>query len=390
MIRVRQKSTKRRTQWILRAGVLFPLSLVARLLRKLVVLHQSKRRWRLLRLLPQDPDLRLEHVAIHIRALQPPLALPDIERPPRMQHPPVVEHDALALLELQLEQGILILDQAREPLGRLHVGLHRLALRIAAHVDLEGGLEGRRPIDGGEPAKLGHDLVGVQLDGRARVAVVLAGVVVVIGDGVGQQGLEVGMVARPDAQRGPVAVGEERVAAGAGGAQAVQQLQARRVRHVQQVHVQAQVLVRVGDVLRVRHGFHVPGAAVEGVAEGPDARADVDDGFFGRGHAGEEDEAVAGQVHQGVFEGGVGAHVRVVGEPAHVFVHPLLAPYDCWIVIVAGKDPVQSIQVLLEERGGEGRDVVGAEARDIVLPLQLDVPVLPHRELLNTNVLRYV
>lgn len=353
-------------------------------------MHQSKQRWRLLRLLPQDLDLRLEHVAIHIRALQPPLALPDIERPPGMQHPPVVENDTLALLELQLEQGILILDQVREQLGRFHVGLHRPKLRLAAHVDLEGALEGRRPIDGGETGELGHDSVGLQLDGRARLVIVLAGVVVVVGDGVGQQGLEVGTVAHPYAQRGPVAVGEERVAAGAGGAQAVQQLQARRVRHVQQVHVQAQVLVRVRDVLRVRHRLHVPGAAVEGVAEGPDARADVDDGFFARGHAGEEDEAVAGQVHQGVFEGGVGAHVRVVGEPAHVFFHPLLAPYGRWIVIVAGKGPVQSIQVLLEERGGEGRDVVGAETRDVVLPLQLDVPVLLHRQLLDTDVLRYV
>ena len=71
-----------------------------------------------------------------------------------MQHPPVVEHDALALLQLQLEQGVLGLDHVGEVPGCLQVRAQRPAVFSAADVDLEGGLEGRRPVDGRQVAGL--------------------------------------------------------------------------------------------------------------------------------------------------------------------------------------------------------------------------------------------
>ncbi len=296
----------------------------------------------------------------------------------------------MALLELQLEQRILSLDNLRKSPGRFQIVAKSLAVIDAADVDFEGGLEGWRPIDDGEAADLRREPVRLQLDGGAREVIVLPGVVVVVGDGEAQQSLELVPVELPHAVRGPVAVGEERVPAGAGGAQAVQELQAGRVLHVQQVHVQAQVLVRVRDVFRVRHRLHVPGAAVERVAEGPDARADADDGFLSGGHVGEEDEAVVVEVHQGLEEGGFGAHVRVVGKPAHVFLHSFLVPCGRLTIIVAGQDPSKSRPVSPEEPVGQCRDVVGSEARDIVLPLQLDVSVLQRRQLLDDKVFRYV
>ena len=95
------------------------------------------------------------------------------------------------------------------------------------------------------------------------------------------------------------------------------------------------MLVRVGDVFGIRHGLDVPGAAVEGVAEGPDARADIGDGVFGGGDVREEDEAVDGEVREGFVEGGFGAHVRVVGNPFYGGLHYVLVPCDRFVVVVA-------------------------------------------------------
>ena len=67
--------------------------------------------------------------------------------------------------------------------------------------------------------------------------VVLAGVAVVVGDREAAQGLKLGRMVSAQVNGGAEAVGEQRVAAGAGGAQAVQELEARGVLHVQQVHV---------------------------------------------------------------------------------------------------------------------------------------------------------
>jgi len=140
----------------------------------------------------QHPQPAKKHIVIHVRALEPALPLASIERPPRMQHAPIIKNDALALLKPVLEHILLRTHQRLERGGRSTVIRQSVWIRTA-DASLEGGLEGRGPVDAaeGEVGGLGVFGIGEEFEGQARAVVVLRTVVVAVGDGEGAQGAEV-------------------------------------------------------------------------------------------------------------------------------------------------------------------------------------------------------
>ena len=136
-----------------------------------------------------------------------------------MQHTPIIKNDALALLKPVLEHILLRTHQRLERRSRSTVVRQSAWIR-AADAGLEGGLEGRGPVDAaeGEVGGLGVFGVGEEFEGRARAVVVLRIVVVVVGDGEGAQGAEVECWVCVQGCGGVEGVAEERWAAGGAGA----------------------------------------------------------------------------------------------------------------------------------------------------------------------------
>lgn len=96
--------------------------------------------------------------------------------------------------------------------------------------------------------------------------------------------------------RGVERVAEEGLATRGAGAQRVQELEVRRVGRVEEVHVQAEELRRVGNVFGFLLGPDVPSAPVEGVFESTYSASDVYNGFFRLGDVPEEKEPVLVEV----------------------------------------------------------------------------------------------
>ncbi len=101
---------------------------------------------------------------------------------------------------------------------------------------------------------------------------------------------------------------------------------------VEEIHVETQVIGRVGYVLRFGFGADVPCTAVEGVFESADAGGNGDDGFLGLGYVFDKEEAISVQVGEGFEEGFVLGHVRVVIDPFVVFYDPVLIPENSIVV----------------------------------------------------------
>jgi hypothetical protein len=59
-----------------------------------------------------------KHIAVQICALEPPFALADVEGPPGVQNPPVVEDGTVTLHHAELKQAFRGADEVVESLGR--------------------------------------------------------------------------------------------------------------------------------------------------------------------------------------------------------------------------------------------------------------------------------
>lgn len=215
----------------------------------------------------QNAKLGEEDIIVYVGSFKPALALGGIEGPPRVQNPPVVEDDALALVQTVLEQ-VLVGTQ------ELLVGVRGSEVvpqrgRRGADAGFKGALEGGRPVYAveGKVGGLGVLGVGVEFYGGTGVVVVMCGVVVMVSHGKVTQSLEVCLGGIVQLLSGVEGVAEEGLSTGGAGTQRVQQLEVGWVRGVEEVHVQTKELRGVGNVLGLGLGADVPGAAVEGVLE---------------------------------------------------------------------------------------------------------------------------
>lgn len=150
--------------------------------------------------------------------------------------------------------------------------------------------------------------------------------------------------------------------------------------------MEAQVLVGVGDVLRVRHAAHVPRSAVERVLQRPDARPDLLDGGFLAGHVVEENQAVQTELSQRFVKNFVFAHVVIVFQPSHICLHDISIPQHMALVVISASHSISETQVPGEEIPREFRRVVLRAARDVVGPSDPDGPIGRDRGALNREI----
>lgn len=150
------------------------------------------------------------------------------------------------------------------------------------------------------------------VDDGAAAIISVAVVFVVEWHGYRPQLLVRGHVSPHHIYDGTDGVGEKGCATFRAGLQAVQELKSRRLKHVEEVHVEAEVLVSVGNIFGGRLVADIPGVAVKGVFEGAYASCDCFDGRFGFGNVFEKDEAVGVEVIKDFFKSGVVGHVGFV------------------------------------------------------------------------------
>ena len=144
------------------------------------------------KLLIQDPQLGEEDVVVHICTLEPSFALGSIKRFSSMQHSSVVEDDTLALIQPILKQILLRADQLLEGVRRRAI-IAQGGLVLPADAGFKRALEGRGPIHAvnGHFGRLAVLWIRVELDGGARVVIVVRHVVVVVGHRKGAESTEV-------------------------------------------------------------------------------------------------------------------------------------------------------------------------------------------------------
>ncbi|KAJ6438224.1 sgs [Purpureocillium lavendulum] len=291
----------------------------------------------------------------------------DVEGGAAVHGAQVVEEDALAGLHLAAVDGGRVVDEALEDAGGLDPGAQVLGgAQVLA-------LEGRAPVDAGEAPVAA--VAGV-VDDVARLEVVVAVLVVLVGDVVVGEGRHAGagVDKGPQQAADALAVAEEALAAGARVVHAVQDLDHGRGVEVHEVLVQAEVAAGVGDVLGVGLGADVEGAAVKGLADAGHARRDAHDGVLVAGDVLEVDDAEAADVDDGVPEGLAAAHVVVVVDAPHVGVErrrvPVLHARAAQDGALAREGQVPGGAALeghLDRRPGEDHLVLAAEARDVAV-----------------------
>lgn len=96
-------------------------------------------------------------------------------------------------------------------------------------------------------------------------------VVILVSDGVLHQSADMFWVLGVELVDSIESVGEARLAASTGVVDAVEELEAWRVAHVKEIHVEAEIFRRVRNIFGVGYRSDVPGRTVEGVLKGTDA-----------------------------------------------------------------------------------------------------------------------
>ena len=286
-----------------------------------------------------------------------------------MQHTAVLKDHTFTRVQLQLERVAVILKEVGELAERLELRLEAGWVLVAM---VQGTLEGRGVVDVEEA--VGHGGVDLE-DGPLVVVLVVLVVVLVVEAQLGQTAVG-GRVGQGEAAGDVEAIDEQRLAAVARVLQTVQQLEARRLVHVHQVHVEAEEDVGVGDVLGLRDAAHIPRRSVEGVAQRAHARRDLFDHLPRVGDALDEDEARQGElVHRG-RELGLVVDVVLVRDPMLHLAHRLAVPRHPLATQAAVAAPRDGGRVAEDGRvicGG----VRGVVALDVVGPLDLQLAIDP-------------
>ena len=167
-------------------------------------------------------------------------------------------------------------------------------------------------------------------------------------------------------------VAEEGFAAGSSCAQGVEELEMRRVGGVEQVHVQAEELGRIGDVLGFDFRADIPCAAVEGVFQGAYSAGNVNDGLFRLGHVLEEEHPVLVQMGQPIEECLVASHPVFVVYPFVVLGDLLLVPQHSFIMAHACPQFQLGVQRPPQPVDRVPGAMLRSISRHVILPLDLD------------------
>jgi hypothetical protein len=267
----------------------------------------------------QDPKAREDGIFIDICASQPSLARIHVEGPPRVQHTAILEDDTFARVQLEFKNLVLLSEGIAEiPISSVEFAEARRPAGVVRG-GMEGSLKGRGIVHMLEHARPMSDELEDRSGGMVRLILVL---VVVIHLPFAQC---IGDLLFEGACDGE-GIDKERFTPFTRVLQAMQQLIPRRVLHVQQVHMKTEILIRIGNILRLRDRPHVPCRAIKGVPERTHACRNSFNLLSRVRDILDKDQTIIGQRSHRLRECGLIVQVPVVRDPMLLLLHVFLAP----------------------------------------------------------------